>query len=130
MKDFKKPEPTSAELEVLSILWERQPLPVKEIHEKLAEKKGVGYTTTLKIMQNMTSKGLLKRELRGKSHFYFTADEKEETRQNLLNKFLDTAFAGSASTLVMQLLGNKKTSLKELEEIRKVIEQMENDRQK
>lgn len=127
MENQKRPEPTSAELEVLSILWEKQPLPVKDIHKRLAEKKEVGYTTTLKIMQNMTTKGLLKRELRGKSHFYYATDEKETTRQTLLNKFLDTAFAGSASSLVMQLLGNKKTSPEELEEIRRVIEQMEKD---
>lgn len=120
-----KPEPTSAELEILSILWEEQPLPVREVHDKLAQKKDVGYTTTLKIMQNMTAKGLLKRELRGKSHFYFAADEKEETRQNLLNKFLDTTFGGSASSLVMQLLGNKKTSTKELDAIKRLIEDME-----
>ena len=121
-----KVDPTSAELEILNILWERQPLPVKEIHEQLGEKKEVGYTTTLKIMQNMTVKGLLKRELRGKSHYYTAVYKKEETRQNLLDKFLETAFGGSASSLVMQLLGNQKTSAGELEEIKKMIEKMEN----
>ena len=128
MNSTKKPEPTGAELEILSILWEKQPLPVKEIHEQLSTKKEVGYTTTLKIMQNMTAKGLLKRELRGKSHFYYAADKKEETRQNLLNKFLDATFGGSASSMVMYLLGNKKTSPEELEEIRKIIDQMEQEK--
>ena len=118
-------EPTAAELEILSILWQKQPLTVREIHEKLSEKKDVGYTTTLKIMQNMTIKGLLDRELKGKSHRYTTAYKMEETRENLLNRFLDNAFGGSASSLVMQLLGNSKTSEKELEEIKKVIEQLE-----
>ena len=98
-------EPTAAELEILSILWQKQPLTVREIHEKLSEKKDVGYTTTLKIMQNMTIKGLLDRELKGKSHRYTTAYKMEETRENLLNRFLDNAFGGSASSLVMQLLG-------------------------
>ena len=122
-----KADPTSAELEILNILWERQPLPVKDIHEQLREKKEVGYTTTLKIMQNMTVKGLLRRELRGKSHYYSAVYKMEETRQNLLDKFLDTAFGGSASSLVMQLLGNQKTSARELEEIKKMIERMENN---
>ena len=121
-----KTDPTSAELEILNILWEKQPLPVREIHAQLGEKKEVGYTTTLKIMQNMTAKGLLRRELRGKSHFYSAVFKKEETRQNLLDKFLDNAFGGSASSLVMQLLGNQKTSARELEEIKKMIEKMEN----
>ena len=121
-----KVDPTSAELEILNILWERQPLPVKDIHEQLGEKKEVGYTTTLKIMQNMTIKGLLRRELRGKSHYYSAVFKKEETRQNLLDKFLDNAFGGSASSLVMQLLGNQRTSARELDEIKKMIEKMEN----
>jgi predicted transcriptional regulator len=121
-------EPTGAELEILSILWDKQPLTVREIHDKLSSKKDVGYTTTLKIMQNMTSKGLLERELKGKSHLYTPVYEMEETRENLLNRFLDNAFGGSASSLVMQLLGNSKTSEKELEEIKKVIDQLEKNK--
>ena len=77
-------EPTAAELEILAILWEAQPLSVREIHEKLS-KKEVGYTTTLKIMQNMTAKGLLERELVGKSHYYTAVYEKESTRHRYGN---------------------------------------------
>jgi BlaI family penicillinase repressor len=119
--------PTAAELEILKVLWVNQPLTVKEIHEKLSESKDVGYTTSLKIMQNMTGKGLLRREPNGKSHLYFAVFKKEETRGNLLDRFLDSTFSGSASSLVMQLLGNKKTSAKELDEIKRIIQQMENE---
>jgi len=122
-----KSTPTTAELEILNLLWEKEPLSVKEIHEELIKTKEVGYTTALKIMQNMTSKGLLSRTLNGKSHLYSSAIPKEETRQGLLNRFVDTAFAGSTSSLVMQLLGNKKASKKELEEIKKIINDMENN---
>jgi BlaI family penicillinase repressor len=117
--------PTAAELEILNILWKKEPLTVKEIHEKLVEKKDVGYTTALKIMQNMTAKGLLRREPNGKSHLYFSNIKKEETRGKLLDRFLDTTFAGSASGLLMQLLGNKKTSAKELEEIKRIINEID-----
>jgi len=98
---------------------------VKEIHEQLAHTKDVGYTTTLKIMQNMTAKGLLRREPNGKNHLYFSKNKKDETRGKLLDRFLDSTFAGSASGLLMQLLGNKKTSAKELEEIKRIIEEMD-----
>ncbi len=124
----KKITPTTAELEILSILWKEEPLTVKEIHEQLSEKKDIGYTTALKIMQNMTSKGLLKRELKGKSHLYFAVFRKEETQNSLLNRFVDTTFGGSASSLVMQLLGNKKTSREELDEIKEIIKQLENEK--
>lgn len=122
-----KPTPTAAELEILSLLWENQPLTVKEIHEQLALTKDVGYTTALKIMQNMTSKGLLRREPNGKNHLYYSVYQKDETRGTLLDRFLDSAFAGSVSGLAMQLLGNKKTSARDLAEIKRIIEQMENE---
>jgi BlaI family penicillinase repressor len=121
--------PTAAELEILNILWKKEPLTVKEIHEKLVEKKDVGYTTALKIMQNMTAKGLLRREPNGKSHLYFSNIKKEETRGKLLDRFLDTTFSGSASGLLMQLLGNKKTSAKELEEIKRIINEIDKSEQ-
>lgn len=123
--DSLKITPTSAELEVLNILWENEPLSVKEIHEQLAETKNVGYTTTLKIMQNMTNKGLLSRELIGKSHLYTALIQKEDTQRTLLNRLVDTAFGGSASSLVMQILGNKTTTPKELDEIKRIISDME-----
>ncbi len=121
-----KPMPTAAELEILNILWDKEPLTVKEIHEKLAQSKDVGYTTALKIMQNMTAKGFLRREPNGKNHLYYSNTRQEETRGKLLDRFLDTAFAGSASGLLMQLLGNKKTSPKELEEIKRIIDNIDN----
>ncbi|MCF8360216.1 MAG: BlaI/MecI/CopY family transcriptional regulator [Prolixibacteraceae bacterium] len=123
-----KPTPTASELEILNILWEKEPQTVKDIHEKLAEIKEVGYTTTLKIMQNMHAKGFLRRKLNGKSHLYSTITKKEETQGRLLDRFLDSAFSGSASGLVMQLLGNKKTSKQELDEIKRIIDKMENEK--
>jgi BlaI family transcriptional regulator, penicillinase repressor len=117
--------PTAAELEILNLLWETEPLTVKDIHEKLSSTKDVGYTTTLKIMQNMTGKGMLRREPNGKNHLYFAKIQKDETRGQLLDRFLENTFAGSASSLVMQLLGNKKASKQEMDEIRKIIDQLE-----
>ena len=126
--DEKKITPTTAELEILNVLWNKEPLTVKDVHEELAGKKDVGYTTILKIMQNMTAKKLLKRNLVGRSHVYSTVFKKEETQRTLLNRFVDSAFGGSASSLVMQLLGNKKTSEEELEEIKTIIKQLEQNK--
>ncbi|MFT3739536.1 MAG: BlaI/MecI/CopY family transcriptional regulator [Breznakibacter sp.] len=120
-----KTTPTAAELEILNILWEEEPLTVRDVHEKLAQTRDIGYTTALKIMQNMTSKGLLGREPNGKNHLYRSIYQKEETRGKLLDRFLESTFAGSAASLVMQLLGNKKTTAGELDEIKRIIGQME-----
>jgi BlaI family transcriptional regulator, penicillinase repressor len=126
--DSKQATPTTAELEILQILWKEEPLTVKEIHEQLVQKKDIGYTTALKIMQNMTIKGLLNRKLNGKSHLYYAAIEQQATQRTLLDKFVESAFGGSASELVMQLLGNKKSSAQELAEIKEIIKQLEQNK--
>lgn len=125
---FKDKTPTASELEILGLLWKTSPLSVKEVHEQLGEKKGVGYTTTLKIMQLMVSKGILKREQQGKSHIYYPAQDQNHIQERLLDTFLDSAFGGSASSLVMQLLGNNKASKDELDKIKEFIRNIENQK--
>jgi BlaI family transcriptional regulator, penicillinase repressor len=120
-------KPTEAELEILNFLWEAGPSTVRAVHEALAATKDVGYTTTLKIMQIMHDKGLLYRTEQGRSHIYVALLGKEETQQNLLGKMVDTVFQGSAAQMVMQALGNHKTSKEELQEIRELLNNLENN---
>jgi len=119
-----KIKPTESELEILQIIWQKGRATVREIHDQLLVHKDAGYTTTLKIMQIMTEKGLLMRELENKSHIYTSAIKENEMQTQLLDKFIDTAFRGSAMKLIMQALGNHKTSDGELEEIKKLLEEI------
>lgn len=121
-------KPTDAELEILNILWSKGPSTVREIHDELINTKTTGYTTTLKIMQIMHDKGILNRKQLKNSHVYEPVQEEEETKKALLNKFVNSFFQGSASKLMMQLLGNKKTSKDELEKIRKLLDDAEKDK--
>ena len=125
MKKNKTPKPTEAELEILHILWENGPSTVRFINDILNKKKSVGYTTTLKIMQIMSEKNLVTRDEENRSHIYTAVYREDETQKVLLDKFLETAFGGSASKLVMQALGNRKTSKKEIEEIRQFLDKIE-----
>ena len=118
--------PTAAELEILNVLWENGSATVRFVHEQLSEIKTVTYTTTLKIMQNMHEKGFLTRETEGRGHVYYPNIEKNKTRSNLLERFLENTFAGSASEMVMQLLGNHKTSAEELQKIKSILNNIEN----
>ncbi len=125
MKENLNIKPTGAELEVLQILWEKGNSTVKSINDEQNKKKKAGYTTTLKIMQIMYEKGLLHRERSGRSHIYKPVPQKDETQNVLLEKILETAFAGSASNLVMQALGRSKTSKKEIEEIKEYLTKLD-----
>lgn len=119
-------KPTESELEILQMLWEKSPGTVREINDVLNTKREVGYTTTLKLMQIMHEKGLLKRERQGKTHQYEPAIPRETTQKALLARFVENAFGGSTSNLVMQALGNQRTSPAEIEEIRAYLDQLEN----
>jgi BlaI family transcriptional regulator, penicillinase repressor len=117
--------PTPAELEILHVLWGLGEAKVRVINDKLSESKPVGYTTTLKTMQIMEQKGMLGRRKDGKSHIYFPLSEQAETRTSMLDRLLENVFGGSKSQLVMHLLGTKKVSAKELEEIKAFLKKME-----
>ena len=121
----KELKPTASELEILQVLWKYKSATVKFVHEKIHKKKNVGYTTTLKIMQNMAAKNIVRRELEGRSHVYIPVLQQKETQRFLLDKFLESTFGGSASALVMQVLGNNKTSKEELEQIKELIHKLE-----
>lgn len=126
MKNTSIPQPTNAELEILKFLWKLGPSTVKLINQKLNEIKEVGYTTTLKTMQIMTDKNMLTRDTEGRSHIYSPAFKEEDVQGQMLDRLLNTAFGGSAKKLVMQTLGNHQTSKQELDEIRRFLDEIEN----
>ncbi len=115
-------KPTESELEILQILWQNGPSSVRFVNEELAKQRDIGYTTTLKLMQIMFEKKLLSRTEEGRYHLYKAEIGEEATQINLLEKFVDATFRGSAMKLVMQALGNHDSSKDELEEIKKLIE--------
>ncbi|RPD40700.1 BlaI/MecI/CopY family transcriptional regulator [Chitinophaga barathri] len=120
------PEPTRSELEILQVLWQLGPSTVRTVNDVLNEqKREVQYTSTLKLMQIMVDKKLLNRDESQMKHVYSPAVEEDSTKGHLLDRFVDTMFNGSASSLMMQLLGNKKTSKKELDAIRELLKKME-----
>jgi len=120
-------KPTDSEIEVLQILWDQGPSTVRKVNEIQNEKRRVGYTTTLKIMQLMVEKNIVTVNKENRQHIYSALLEQEIIKMNLLNQFLKKTFQGSASSLVMQLLGDKNTSKKELEEIKAYINQIEKE---
>lgn len=120
------PRPTEAELELLSVLWERGPSTVREIHEALSPAKDTGYTTTLKILQKMAEKGLVHRDESERSHVYAAAIREDQTQRQLVRDLLHKAFGGSPGRLVVAALHEKKATAAELAEIRRLLDQMEN----
>lgn len=120
-----KLKPTEAELDILQILWKQGPSTVKTINEISSRQRDIGYTTTLKLMQIMTEKGLLSRELQGKTHVYSTLITEESIKTNAVSELVEEVFEGSAMDLVIQTLGHYKPNSDELNEIKLLIKSLE-----
>lgn len=124
MAEHKTLKPTESELEILQVLWDKGNATVRDVHEKLLKTKDIGYTTTLKLMQIMHEKGLVKRDDRSRTHIYKAVPSRENTQKMLLNKFISNLFGGSSSQLVIQALGNASVNEDELEKIQELINEL------
>lgn len=125
MSNEQPQKPTASELEILRVLWERGPSTVREVHEALSEKKDLGYTTVLKLLQIMTGKGSVKRNEEQRAHVYEACQPAMETKRQLAGDVLQRVFAGSASQLMMHALEGRKTSKEELAELRRMLDELE-----
>ena len=125
MGDKSTPRPTDAELAILSVLWDRGPSTVREVHDALSRTHDSGYTTVLKLMQIMTDKGLVVRDESQRAHVYTASHSAQRTQTQLLGDLIDRAFGGSPAKLVMQALSATKSSAEELSAIRQLLDRME-----
>jgi len=122
---MKTNRPTSAELEILSVLWEKGEATVRDVHQVIDKRKPTAYTTVLKLMQIMDEKGLVERDRRAKAHVYMPKIAEGETQTTLVADLLEKAFHGSALRLVQHVLETKPATEQELKEIRKLIREAE-----
>ena len=124
------PQPTDVEVEILRVLWERGASTVREVHEALQSSpdRDTGYSTTLKMMQVMLDKGLLKRDESRRPQLYSTSQPEEQTQRQMVNDLLQKVFGGSARKLVLRAVESERVSADELAEIRKLLKQLEGDK--
>ena len=128
MGDRPTPRPTDAELAILSVLWEKGPSTVREVHDTLSATHDSGYTTVLKLMQIMTDKGLVTRDESQRAHVYTAREGEQKTQRQLLGDLIDRAFGGSPAKLVMQALSASRASAEELNAIRELLDKMEDEK--
>jgi BlaI family transcriptional regulator, penicillinase repressor len=127
MVDRQPPRPTDAELAILSVLWERGPSTVRDVHDELNRHTATGYTTVLKLLQIMTEKGLVVRDETQRAHIYEARYSEQKTQRQLLSDLVDRAFGGSAAKLVMQALSGRKANPDELTLIRNLLDRLEGE---
>lgn len=118
----KLPKPTEGELAILQVLWQKGPSTVRQVHESLESAKPTGYTTTLKLMQIMSEKGLVARELSSRTHTYSAKLPQAQTQRQFVSDMIAKVFGGSSAQLVMHALSSHSASKEELAEIKQLID--------
>jgi predicted transcriptional regulator len=118
-------QPTEVEMQILRILWELGPSPVREIHKRLEAAKGTNYSTTVKMLAIMLQKGLLKRDEDAQPHVYRPAITRTKTGKRILDDLIEKVYDGSAMSLVLQALSSRKATKEELDQVRRMLDQME-----
>ena len=120
-------KPTASELEILRVLWNRGPSTVREVHESLSEKKDLGYTTVLKLLQIMTTKGTVRRNETQRAHVYEACLPADQTKRQIAGDMLQRVFEGSASQLLMHALAGHRASTQEIEQLRQILDTYKGD---
>ncbi len=120
-------DPTNAELEILQILWEDGPSTVRSVHEKLTERRLIGYTTALKLLQNMYQKSFVERDDTARSHVYSACLDRESLQEGLVSDLIDRVFSGSPARLVVQAISGRASRLEERIEIRRILAKLEEE---
>lgn len=125
MRELGSSQPTAVELEILRILWDLEPCPVRDIHARLSATKDTNYSTTVKMLAVMLQKGLVTRNEEVTPHLYKAALSRQKAGKKFLRDLIDKVYDGSAMSLVLQALSSGKASPQEIEEARKLLDQME-----
>ena len=121
------PKPTASELEILHVLWNRGPSTVRDVLDQLNEKKSLGYTGVLKLLQIMAAKGFVVRDETNRAHVYDARRPAGQTKRQLATDMLQRVFEGSASQLMMHALAGQRTSAEEIEELRRILDAYKED---
>ena len=117
--------PTEVEMQMLRILWDLGPSPVREIHKRLEAAKGTNYSTTVKMLAVMRQKGLVRRDENAQPHVYRPALSRAKTGKRMLDDLIEKVYDGSTMSLVLQALSSGKATKDELDEVRRMLDQME-----
>lgn len=125
MRELGSAQPTAVELEILRLLWELGPSPVRDLHEKLAQSKGTNYSTTVKMLSVMLNKGLVKRDESKSPHIWRAGITRQRAGKKLLSELIDKVYDGSAMSLVLQALAGGKASQAEIDEARRLLAELE-----
>lgn len=115
------------ELEVMNIVWQQGKATVNDVRDEILKHRDVAYTTIMTVMKNLAEKGYLNYEQKGKRYEYWPTRSAASVKANLLDRFIDSVFRGSAEDLVKTLVDKQKLTEREKRKILSYIQQYEQE---
>lgn len=114
---------TPVQHEIMEAVWRRGPsgATVAEIWQVISATREVGRTTVLNLVDRLEKRGWLKRRAGRGANRFVAALSRQKTAALLAGEFVDDFFGGSASELVMNLLGSKRLKPDEIERLRNLL---------
>lgn len=112
------------EAEVMRLVWEIGEVQVDEVHSVLQKDREIAYTTVMTVMSRLSAKGLLTRRKQGRAYLYTAARDREEVAGSTLQAWSQRFFGGRLMPAVTFLLGSEKLSEKEIDELRKLVDDL------
>lgn len=117
---------TKLELELMDVLWNTGQLSVREIQEKLPEKKRPAYTTVQTVVYRLEEKGAVRRVKKiGNAHIFEAAVSRRAAQRRLVNDLLDL-FGGSVEPIMAHFVELGKLTLEDVRGLEQTLEKMEN----
>lgn len=124
--------PTELELEILKILWEEAPLPVRDVQSRLADRaaRTLTHSSVITVLNIMVKKNFLRRRKQGKAFLFAPKIQRASVSRHMTGDLLARLFDGSPSAMVLNLLEAADLDAQELAELRRLISRKAKEQQK
>jgi predicted transcriptional regulator len=123
--------PTDLELEILKVLWDESPLPVRDVRNRLETAgRPLAHSSVITVLNIMVRKGYLRRRKEGKAFLFSPKVEKQSMSGGIVGDVLTRLFDGSPSAMILNLLETADIDSDELQELRKLINRKAKEQQK
>jgi predicted transcriptional regulator len=112
---------TGLELEIMKIVWDLKKATVRDVFERLAERRKIAYTTVMTMMNILEQKGHLKKSRQDRAYLYQSARPQKQVVREMVREFVGRVFDGAAQPLLVHLVQDRKLDAKDLQELRRMV---------
>lgn len=114
---------TGPQLDIMKVVWRLGEATVRDVYEELRERRPIAYTTVMTTMKTMETRGHLKKRTEGRAFVYTATASENRMLKRIVGDFIDRVFNGSTEPLLAHLVKERRLSEKDLEKIRKMIQE-------